>query len=154
MWEDDQEQDRSSIYKELSASGVSLVDSPRGRLQALGRGIVQRRYRMATDSVLDRLSPDQEGVGLQSLGRSRTATSPLANLIAPEPTSPSSPNGLTKSVSFQAMPAGLGFTTRYIDETKIQQHQARSQTILGAVGKEGRRQAAYRAASSFAQGKC
>ncbi len=119
----DQFEDRSELYNRLTNEGSSSEPtSARTRLQALGSGIVQRRYRMATESL------DYQAVGLQSLSRSRTATSPLVNLVDQS-------NFLSKSVSFQEIPAALA--TRYIDETKIQQHVAQSRSCVIQQQKQG-----------------
>lgn len=105
---------------------------------------------MATESFL---IEQQAGVGLQSLSRSRMATSPLVNLV--DPTGLGSTSGiLSKSVSFQNVPAD--FSTRYIDEVKIQKHMARAQsasTMSVYPTQQSKRNAAFNAASNFAKGK-
>lgn len=150
MSEFEEQEDRLLAYASLSTSSGSLPGSARTRMQAMGSGIVQRRYRMATESFL---MEQQGGIGLQSLSRSRMATSPLVNLV--DPTGLGTTSGvLSKSVSFQNIPAD--FSTRYIDEVKIQRHIARAQSASSMSvyqTQQSKRLAAYKAASNFAKGK-
>jgi hypothetical protein len=146
----EEQEDRLLAYASLSTSSGSLPGSAKTRMQAMGSGIVQRRYRMATESFL---IEQQGGIGLQSLSRSRMATSPLVNLV--DPIGLGSTSGvLSKSVSFQNVPVDL--STRYIDEVKIQKHMTRAQSASSMSvyqSQQSKRQAAYNAASNFAKGK-
>ena len=152
----EEQEDRLLAYSALAAdtsnssSNSSLPGSARGRLQGLGAGIVQRRHRMATTSALT--GSGTGGVGLQSLSRSRMATSPLVNLVDPRHVTAGSLSAsglfLSKSISFQSVPADL--STRYIDDDRIQRHLARSRGDCPA--RKDRRQAALEAATAFAKG--
>lgn len=114
-------EDRSLAYASLSTASLSVPASAKtGRLQMLGASIVQRRVRLATAPATELTEMNATGVGLKALGvRSRTGTSPLVELQHQG-------EFLTKSTSFQTMPPpGI----RFIDETKIEEHRVRTQTL-------------------------
>lgn len=114
-------EDRSLVYASLSTASLSVpASSKTGRLQMLGASIVQRRVRLATAPATELTEMSATGVGLKAFGvRSRTGTSPLVELKQQG-------EFLTKSTSFQTMPPpGI----RFIDETKIEEHRVRTQTL-------------------------
>lgn len=153
MYDDEEQEDRLRAY-ESGAPPVSMPSSARTRLQGLGSGIVQRRYRMATESVLCEEPSGPAGIGLQSLSHSRMGTSPLINLVRPSASGllMSTSGILSKSASFQSVPTE-GLSTRFIDDVKIKQHQERTSQHECQLRAQARRQAAYKAAASFAKSK-
>lgn len=102
--------------------GLLDMISPRSRYQTLGSGIVQRRGRMATEPLQQRLFINQTSEmtptalwsavdGLGSLSRNRTSSNLNVELQSPE--------GLAKSASLQSI--------RFIDEERIEAHRKQQQ---------------------------